>query len=133
MPNINNNKFSFKSCYKYSRPQNIIIDKTLYDKVNNFTEKTCVYVANNCKSEERNQDESYKEIIKPIIRSNQSSYLKNINEYNVKENYNLDEDRFFKLNMKHKNNYNIVSHTKNNFAPLEIKIDKWPKYYEKYF
>jgi len=95
-----------------------------------FTQKNNLPVSKSSKYEEKTE-RNYNDFIKPIINTNQANYLKNINEYQIQENYNLDENRFFKHIIKQKNNYDIVSHTKNNFAPLEVKTDKWPKYYEK--
>ncbi len=129
-PNLPNNNFSFKSCYKYSSPRDITIDKDLYEKINKFTEKNNLPITKTSKFEEKTE-RNYFEMINPVINSNQSSYLKNLNEYHIKENYNLDENRQFKHFIKHKNNYDIVANAKNFFSPLPVKIDKWPRYYEK--
>lgn len=131
MPNINENRFSFKSCFRISKPQNIQIDKTLCEKISKFTEKSTIAIPKESQYQEKKEEKDYKEFIKPIIKTNQSGYLRNINEYDIKENFNVDEDRFIKHSIKQKNNYDIVSHTKNNYDNIEIKVDKWPKYYEK--
>jgi hypothetical protein len=131
LPNINDNKFSFKSCFKIAKPQNILIDKNLFEKINKFTEKNSITIPKGSKYEEKKEEYDYKEFIKPVIKTNQSSSLRNMNDYHIKESYNVDEDRFIKHSIKQKNNYDIVSHTKNNFENMEIKVDKWPKYYEK--
>jgi len=107
------------------------IDKTLCEKISKFTERSTIAIPKGSKYEEKKEEKDYKEIIKPIIKSNQSGYLRNINEYDIKENYNVDENRLIKHSFNQKNNYDIVSHTKNNYDNIDIKVDKWPKYYEK--
>lgn len=54
-----------------------------------------------------------------------------MNDYDIKENYNVDAERFTTEKINKKNIYDFVSHTKTNFKPIELKIEKWPKYYEK--
>lgn len=103
----------------------------MFEKINKFTEKNSITIPKGSKYEEKKEEYDYKEFIKPVIKTNQSSSLRNMNDYHIKESYNVDEDRFIKHSIKQKNNYDIVSHTKNNFENMEIKVDKWPKYYEK--
>lgn len=133
LPNLPDNRFSYNVSSKFPKPQEIRIDKELFSAVNKFSEKNTIIVSKNeYKFNEKTEEHNYKELIKPVINTNQAGYLKNINDYSIKENYDVDESRFFKVNLKQKKNvYDIVSHTKNNFRPVEIKIDKWPKFYEK--
>ncbi len=62
-----------------------------------------------------------------------SHLLKNINEYNIKENGKVNENRVLNAVTKPIKDYNIISHRKMDFSPNDIKIDKWPLYYEKYY
>lgn len=108
-----------------------MIDKNLCEKINKFTQKNSLTIPKGSKYDEQKEEKDYKQFIKPVIKTNQSGYLSNINDYHIRENFNVDEERFIKHSIKQKNNYDIVSHTKNNYENIEIKMDKWPKYYEK--
>lgn len=71
------------------------------------------------------------DIIKPSLNSNQTSYLKNINDYDIKENYTRNGDRFLRYDLKKKSEFDIVKNTKVNLKPIEISLDKWPHFYER--
>ncbi len=134
MPNLSDNRFTSEKCFRFSKAKELRIDKDLFNQVNNFCEKNNFLTSKNkYKYEEKKEDLDYKQLIKPVIKSSQAAYLKNINDYSIKENYNLDESRFFTVSNppRNKNNYDIVAHTKNNFRPVDVQINKWPKYYEK--
>jgi hypothetical protein len=69
--------------------------------------------------------------IKPKINIGQSSYLKNLNEYEIREGYTPNRERVIEYKTKPKNDYNCVTDKKLNFNPTKITVDKWPNYYEK--
>lgn len=82
---------------------------------------------------EQKDSDIYKKhlLIHPSINSNQTSYLKNINEYNIQENYNLNENRLLKYKYKIKPIFDIIKNTRKEYQPQELILNKWPQFYEK--
>jgi hypothetical protein len=81
-----------------------------------------------------NQRSSSLTPIHPKIKHAEGSYLKNFNEYNIRESYHIDEDRMVNLSKKPATDFNCVSNLKCNFSPTaEIKVEKWPLFYENYY
>ena len=71
-------------------------------------------------------------LIFPKINNDQSSYLKNVNEYNIRETYKIDQNRIITLKRRAQNDYNCVVDRNINFSPPgEINLEKWPLFYEK--
>lgn len=70
-------------------------------------------------------------IVYPKITNKESSYLKNINEFNIRESYGVDQSRIIKFNTKPLEDYNCVADRKLSMAPVDVKIEKWPVFYEK--
>jgi hypothetical protein len=103
--------------------------------------------ANNINSINKNNSFSHKEnvnsfsppyvnnlipFIIPIINNNQSSYLKNVNEFNIRESNGVDPNRVLTFKRKTQKDYNCVNDRNIFFSPPgEIKIEKWPVFYEK--
>lgn len=58
-------------------------------------------------------------------------YLNNINEYNIKESFNVDDNRLIKYTSKPKEEYNCILDRIIKHKPTEMKADKWPLFYEK--
>lgn len=70
-------------------------------------------------------------MIKPILNSNQTAYLKNLNDYNIKENYVKINDRYINFFMKNKrSDFDIVKNEKKNLQPREVNLDKRTHFYE---
>lgn len=61
-----------------------------------------------------------------------STYLMNINDYNIKESYKVNEDRLLKYNKKNIEDYNCIVGKKVSLTPPKYSVDKWPLFYEKY-
>jgi hypothetical protein len=70
-------------------------------------------------------------LIKPNINSNQTSYLKNDNDYDIKENYTKNDDRSIKYDLKKKPYFDTVNNIRKNLNPVEVTLDKWPHFYER--
>jgi hypothetical protein len=91
------------------------------------------------KSQEHNA-ENESQSIKYISRQNlnrdyydSATYLNNINEYDIKESYNVNEERIHKFNKKNIEDYNCVIGKKVPMSPPKYAVDKWPLFYEKYY
>ena len=69
--------------------------------------------------------------ISPRISNDQSSYLKNVNEFNIRESNGVDPNRVLIFKRKSLKDYNCVNDRNIYFTPDEIKIEKWPVFYEK--
>lgn len=99
-------------------------------ELNSFVSRTPYAIKDNL--DERNK------LMYPLINatfdSNQSSYLKNVNDYNIIENYNVNPNRVQECKKKNKDGYNCVIDRNVNFSPSGvINFEKWPFFYEKYF
>ncbi len=71
-------------------------------------------------------------LINATFDTNQSSYLKNVNDYNIIENYNVNQNRLQEYKKKNKYGYNCVIDKSINFSPSGvINFEKWPLFYEK--
>jgi len=89
---------------------------------------------------EDNGAENGSQSIKSIFRQNlnkdyydSAAYLNNINEYDIKESYNVNEERIHKYNKKNIEDFNCVIGKKVSVTPPKYAVDKWPLFYEKYY
>jgi hypothetical protein len=78
----------------------------------------------------KNFDHSYSKI-KDKQSYDSSSYLMNINDYNIKENDKVNEDRILKYNKKKVEEYNCIVGKRVSLSPPKFSVDKWPLFYEK--
>ena len=128
---MENNRFTYKSCFKYSRPEQINVNNSLLYKLNDFTEDYPNPMARILKYKNSPIQQNPEYLISPKLNSNQGSVLKNLNDYKVEESFNVDEQRLMKYRINRKPEYNILSHENIIHSPLEIKLNKWSKYHEK--
>jgi hypothetical protein len=60
-----------------------------------------------------------------------SSYIRNHNDYNIKENIKENEDKFFYFNKKPVKCYNCITDEKVDVQPGVYKAKRWESFYEK--
>jgi len=68
-----------------------------------------------------------------MISPKQSSVLRNINDYDIKEFTARDETRLFSFPKKEITIYNCITDKSVNVTPANYTFDKWGKFQEKYF
>lgn len=61
-----------------------------------------------------------------------SPALKNLNEYDIQENYKRNGNRIIVLKTEPVEDYNIILHKNKKNSPKIIEINKWPLFYENY-
>ncbi len=66
-----------------------------------------------------------------MISPKQSSCLRNINDYDIKEFTARDESRLFSFPKKDVNVYNCVLDNSVKINPTNYTFDKWGKFHEK--
>jgi hypothetical protein len=66
-----------------------------------------------------------------MISPKQSSVLRNINDYDVKEFTARDETRLFSFPKKEKKIYNCILDQSSVISPTNYTFDKWGKFHEK--
>lgn len=151
------NKFTVKNRYKINCPSSIKVDDNLINTVNKFTTKNRESLSKNLvisndyytdsnffrdnlnyngpqtvKNSSSQKTNIFKQdLIKPFLTTNQTSYLKNINDYDIKENYARNEERFLKYDYKKKSDYDILKNSKNNYKSIEYTLERWPQFYER--
>ena len=108
------------------------IDEKYYTE-NNYPEKgyskfSCT-MKNNCGKSEENIFKPG--VVKTFLNSDQGKYIKNVNDYNIKESGNVDDDRMLGYTYKAKNQYNLVNNVNMEYSPRKVNMNKWPKYYER--
>jgi len=59
-------------------------------------------------------------------------YLKNLNDYKISENYNIDKERQLKLERKSLNMFDCLNDQLTEVKPDTLNVDKWSKFYENY-
>jgi hypothetical protein len=62
----------------------------------------------------------------------QSSFLRNLNGYSIKESQRLDNDKLLNFISKETDYYNCITDTKSKIKSHNITVDKWSPFYEKY-
>ena len=78
----------------------------------------------------KNEDKVNK--LKSIVDEQHSAYLGNINNYDIKENYNENKKCKFEFNRKKITIYNPITNQKRQVQPDIIYTDKWDKYSENF-
>ena len=117
LPNLENNRFSYRSCFRYSQPNTLKIDHILLGKVNDFTGNFSNPMAKSLKCNSPIKPDP-KEVISPNLNNNQGSFLRNLNDYHIEENYNVDDKRLLKFIARRKPEYNLINHVnKYNYFP----------------
>lgn len=71
--------------------------------------------------------------LKQMISPKQSSVLRNINDYDIKEFTARDESRLFSFPKKEVSVYNCLLDKTIKIIPDNYSFDKWGKFQEKYF
>ena len=66
-----------------------------------------------------------------IISPKQSSVLRNINDFNIKEFTARDESRLFSFPKKDITVYDCINNSTKSINPDNFSFDKWGKFYEK--
>ena len=79
----------------------------------------------------QNSQNSLSAIIYPKVSQDDSAYLKNINEFHVRESYIVDNNRSLKYHTKPQEDYNPIADRRLYMSPVNVKFDKWPLFYEK--
>ena len=69
--------------------------------------------------------------ITQIISPKQSSTLKNINDYDIKEFTARDESRLFSFPKKEVTVYDCINNISKKITPGNYTFDKWGKFHEK--
>jgi hypothetical protein len=128
---MDNNRFTYRSCFKYSSPKNVVVDNSLFSKLNDFSEDYSNPLSRSLKYNNSPLKQNQENFITPNLNSNQGSVLKNINDYNVRESFNIDDNRILKYLLQRRPEYNAFSHELNIYNPIEYKLNKWSKYHEK--
>jgi len=59
-------------------------------------------------------------------------YLKNLNDYKISENYNVDQERQIKFEKKSSKRFNVLTDQLTEIKPGTLSVDKWSKFYENY-
>ena len=78
------------------------------------------------------KNENKVKTLKSIVDEQQSAYLKNINNYDIKENYNENKKCKFEFNRKKITIYNPITNQKRQVQPDIIYTDKWDKFSENF-
>lgn len=131
LPNLSNNKFSYESCYRYPSTKDLKIDNILLKKVNDFSGNFSNPMAKTLKYNSTPKKVDPKEVISPNLNNNQGPVLRNLNDYHIKENFEVDQKRLMKFTAKRKPEFNLISNSKIDYEPLEVIFNKWPRYKEK--
>ena len=132
LPNLDINRFTYRSSLRYSRPEEIKVDFSLVSKLNDFTKNYSNPISRSLKYNQSPTNQNPEDYIFPVLNSNQGSFLRNINDYKLEESGgNIDDKRLFKYLVNSKPEYNILNHHKITQDPVEIKMDKWSKFHEK--
>lgn len=124
LPNLNLNPFVKSNIHSIKEnDKKIITSKPVhYKDLMKFHEK---YRQNYHFEENQN-------LIYPQIPSNGSCYLGNINEYDIKESYNVNPKRIIKLNISGFPSINPVNDRKyEHSTKIKYNLQKWPLFYEK--
>ena len=58
-------------------------------------------------------------------------YLKNLNDFNISESYNINEDRQLKFEKKTSRRFDCLTDKTTELKPGTMSVDKWSKFYEK--
>ena len=66
-----------------------------------------------------------------MISPKQSSCLRNINEYDIKEFTAKDESRLFSFPKKEMSIYDCINNTTKTVTPANYNFDKWGRFHEK--
>ena len=69
--------------------------------------------------------------LKQILSPKQSSTLKNINDYDIKEFTARDESRLFSFPKEEVTVYDCINNTNKKITPANYTFDKWGKFHEK--
>lgn len=131
LPNLENNKFTYRSCFKYPNNEKLKIDDILLEKVNDFSENFSNPMYRSLRYGYSPMKVNPEEVLSPSLNNNQGNVLKNLNDYHINENYNVNDKRLLKIISKRKADFNLINNTKTNYNPLEVIFDKWPKFHEK--
>jgi hypothetical protein len=94
-------------------------------KLNSYVEKQGINIS---KSLDRRtfQDKFYMEKLNISPK-----YLKNLNDFNIAESYQIDEDRQLKFDKKISKKFNCLTDKIMEINPGKYSTDKWSKFYEK--
>jgi hypothetical protein len=142
LPNVYENQFSYKNPFIEQRHKRISNKGgNIFDDLNQFTNKHKLVIKKKLDVDNINKNfitnnktnASVSSISYPKLKSSfeSSSYLNNINEYNIRENYHRDEDRILKYRKIPQEDYNCVVDRNLKFSPSQFEVDKWPLFYEK--
>jgi hypothetical protein len=58
-------------------------------------------------------------------------YLKNLNDFNISESFNVNEDRQIKFEKKVSKRFDCLTDKTQEIKPPNLTLDKWSKFYEK--
>jgi hypothetical protein len=58
-------------------------------------------------------------------------YLKNLNDFNISESYNINEDRQLKFEKKSSKRFDCLTDQVIEIKPGAVNVDKWSRFYEK--
>lgn len=127
-PHVNSNSSS-----KFLPKQNFILKKHLESHSDKYVSSSLNPITNmNTKMNNSSINPNLIRLnLPPIADAYDSSYLKNVNDYNISENYKVNEGRLVKFSKKPVEDYNCITSKVMKFRPTHIECDNEPAFYEK--
>ncbi len=133
--NSNKNLYSVLPCEHDNKQSNI--NYNLYYSNNDnglysiFKQNTPKQGRSIMKSVEKSNLDSYN-AIHPKGVNFEGGYLKNVNEYCISENDQVNHERLIDLYRKPVKDFNVVNNEEKIICPPSIKINKWGAFYDSY-